>query len=51
MVNEKRIKLGNNKLELENKLIQYLDNLIDKNMEETSLSADKLELIIEYLKS
>ena len=40
-----------NKLQLEDKLIQYINKVIDKNMEESSLSNVELELIIQYLKS
>ncbi len=38
------------RLNLEDKLIKYIDKLIDKNMEESALTTDELELIIKYLK-
>ena len=50
MVN--KMEIAQRKLNLEDKLILYIDNkLIDKNMEDTVLATDKLELIIRYLKS
>lgn len=44
---EKNVK----KLGLEVKLIEYMDKMIDRNMDEVSLGSDKLDLIIKYLKS
>lgn len=38
------------KLNLEEKLIQYIEKLIDKNMKQSSLPSDKLELIIRYFR-
>ena len=49
MVN--KMNLVQKRFDLEDKLIRYIDKLIDKNMEESSLSNDKLELVIKYLKS
>ena len=45
------MEVGQKKLDLEDKLIQYINKMIDKTMEETALSSSSLELIIQYLKS
>ena len=45
------MEVAQKRLDLEDKLIQYIDKLIGKTMEGSALSSDKLELIIQYLKS